>query len=376
MELKAENFLKVLKMSEKIKSRKLDHLTISLTKKVESNKPPGFNDVTLIHNALPEINKNEIDLSINLFGCRLNAPLIIEPMTGGTFKAIKINASLAEAAEKLKIGIGVGSQRAALEDPSLKKTYTIVREKASTTLVLANIGCSQILGEEGIEKAKEAVEMINANALTIHLNSLQESIQPEGETKFKGVLNAISQVIKKLNVPVIIKETGAGISMEVAKKLENIGVKFVDIAGLGGTSWASVEYYRAKANSNKILEALGKTFWDWGIPTVASLIEVKSSTKIKVIASGGIRTGLDAAKSIALGAEAVGLALPLLKHAIKGVKQTMQFLKIIIEELKTAMFLTGSKNLIELKNVPVVISGETAIWLFERGINLNNFYKA
>jgi len=376
MELKAENFLKVLKMSEKIKARKLDHLTISLTKKVESNKPPGFNDVTLIHNALPEINKNEIDLSINLFGCRLNAPLIIEPMTGGTFKAIKINASLAEAAEKLKIGIGVGSQRAALEDPSLKKTYTIVREKASTTLVLANIGCSQILGEEGIEKAREAVEMINANALTIHLNSLQESIQPEGETKFKGVLNAISQVIKKLNVPVIIKETGAGISMEVAKKLENIGVKFVDIAGLGGTSWASVEYYRAKANSNKILEALGKTFWDWGIPTVASLIEVKSSTKIKVIASGGIRTGLDAAKSIALGAEAVGLALPLLKHAIKGVKQTMQFLKIIIEELKTAMFLTGSKNLIELKNVPVVISGETAIWLFERGINLNNFYKA
>jgi isopentenyl-diphosphate delta-isomerase len=376
MELKAENFLKVLKMSEKIKARKLDHLTISLTKKVESNKPPGFNDVTLIHNALPEINKNEIDLSINLFGCKLNAPLIIEPMTGGTFKAIKINASLAEAAEKLKIGIGVGSQRAALEDPSLKKTYTIVREKASTTLVLANIGCSQILGEEGIEKAREAVEMINANALTIHLNSLQESIQPEGETKFKGVLNAISQVIKKLNVPVIIKETGAGISMEVAKKLENIGVKFVDIAGLGGTSWASVEYYRAKANSNKILEALGKTFWDWGIPTVASLIEVKSSTKIKVIASGGIRTGLDAAKSIALGAEAVGLALPLLKHAIKGVKQTMQFLKIIIEELKTAMFLTGSKNLIELKNVPVVISGETAIWLFERGINLNNFYKA
>jgi len=363
-------------MSEKIKARKLDHLTISLTKKVESNKPPGFNDVTLIHNALPEINKNEIDLSINLFDCKLNAPLIIEPMTGGTFKAIKINASLAEAAEKLKIGIGVGSQRAALEDPSLRKTYTIVREKAPTTLILANIGCSQILGEEGIEKAKEAVEMINANALTIHLNSLQESIQSEGETKFKGVLNAISQVIKKLNVPVIIKETGAGISMEVARKLENIGVKFIDIAGLGGTSWASVEYYRAKANSNKILEALGKTFWDWGIPTVASLIEVKSSTKIKVIASGGIRTGLDAAKSIALGAEAVGLALPLLKQAIKGVKQTMQFLKIIIEELKTAMFLTGSKNLIELKNVPVVISGETAIWLFERGINPNNFYKA
>jgi isopentenyl-diphosphate delta-isomerase len=360
-------------MNEKIKSRKLDHLMIGLTKKVESHKPSGFNDVTLIHNALPEINKEEIDSSINLFGCNLNAPLIIEPMTGGAFKAIKINASLAEAAEKLKIGIGVGSQRAALENPSLKKTYTIVREKASTTLVLANIGCSQILGEEGVEKAKEAIEMINANALTIHLNPLQESIQPEGETRFKGVLNSISQVIKKLNVPVVIKETGAGISMEVAKKLESVGVEFVDIAGLGGTSWASVEYYRAKLRSNKTLEALGKTFWDWGIPTVASLIEVKSNTKIKVIASGGVRTGLDIAKSIALGAEAAGLALPLLKQAVKGVKQTMQFLETIIEELKTAMFLTGSKNLNELKNAPIIISGKTSIWLSKRCINLNSY---
>ncbi|MEM3606752.1 MAG: type 2 isopentenyl-diphosphate Delta-isomerase, partial [Candidatus Bathyarchaeia archaeon] len=306
-------------------------------------------------------------------GCNLNAPLIVEPMTGGTLKAMKINASLAEAAEKLKLGIGVGSQRAALEDSSLKKTYTIVREKASTTLVLANIGCSQILGEKGLERAKEAVDMINANALTIHLNPLQESIQPEGETNFKGVLNAISQVIKELSVPVIIKETGAGISMEVAKKLESIGVKFIDVAGLGGTSWASVEYYRAKTNFNKTLEALGKTFWDWGIPTVASLIEVKSSTKIKVIASGGIRTGLDVAKSIALGAEAAGLALPLLKQAVKGVKHTIEFLKIIIEELKTAMFLTGSKNLNELRNAPVIISGETSEWLFRRGINLNSY---
>jgi len=361
-------------MAEKIKSRKLDHLIIGLTKNVESHKSSGFNDVTLIHNALPEINKEEIDLSINLFKCNLNAPLIIEPMTGGTFKAMKVNATLAEAAEKLKIGIGVGSQRAALEGPSLKKTYTIVREKAPTTLVLANIGCSQILGEEGIEKAKEAIEMINANALTIHLNPLQESIQPEGETRFKGVLNAISQLIRKLNVPIIVKETGAGISMEVAKKLENIGIEFVDVAGLGGTSWASVEYYRAKSSSNKTLEALGKTFWDWGIPTVASLIEVKSTTKIKVIASGGVRSGLDVAKSIALGAEAAGLALPLLKQAIKGAKQTIKFLEIIIEELKTAMFLTGSKNLNELKNTPVIISGETSTWLSKRGINLNSYF--
>jgi isopentenyl-diphosphate delta-isomerase len=360
-------------MTKEIKSRKLDHLIIGLTKRIESHKPSGFNDVTLIHNALPEINKEEIDLSTSLFECLLNAPLIIEPMTGGARKAIKINASLAEAAEKLRIGVGVGSQRAALEDSSLKETYTIVREKAPSTLVLANIGCSQILGAKGIQNAKKAVEMINANALTIHLNPLQESIQPEGETRFKGILNGISQVVKELNVPVVIKETGAGISMEVAKKLESVGVEFVDVAGLGGASWAGVEYYRAKASFNKTLEALGKTFWDWGIPTVASLIEVKSNTKLKAIASGGVRTGIDVAKSIALGAEAAGLALPLLKHAIKGAKQTIEFLEIIIEQLKTAMFLTGSRNLTELKKTPVVISGETLNWLSKRGINFNNY---
>jgi len=360
-------------MAEKIKARKLNHLMIALTKRVESDKSSGFNDVTLIHNALPEVNKEEIDASLSLFGCLLNAPLIIEPMTGGASKTIKINASLAEAAEKLKIGIGVGSQRAALKDSSLKKTYTIVREKASSTLVLANIGCSQILGDEGVQNAKEAVEMINANALTIHLNPLQESIQPEGETRFKGILNAISQVVKKLNVPVIVKETGAGISMEVAKKLESVGIEFVDVAGLGGTSWAGVEYYRAKASSNKTLESLGKTFWNWGIPTVASLIEVKSSTKLKAIASGGVRTGIDVAKSIALGAEAAGLALPLLKYAVKGAKHTIRFLQVIIEELKTAMFLTGSRNLAELKKAPVVISGETLNWLSKRGVKLNNY---
>lgn len=360
-------------MAGGVKGRKLDHLSIALAKEVEASVPPGFEDVTLVHNATPELDREDIDLSIKLLDHELRAPILIEPMTGGVPEAMKINASLAEAAEELGLGVGVGSQRAALKDPSLRKTYQIVREKAPTTLILANIGCSQILGSEGVENARRAIEMIDADALSIHLNPLQESIQPEGETKFKGVLEGIAQIVKEIETPVIVKETGAGISMEAARKLEGIGVQVVDVAGLGGTSWASVEYYRAKAASNKTLAMLGKTFWNWGIPTVASLIEVKASTKVKVIASGGVRTGLDAAKSIALGAEAVGLALPLLKPAARGPKMVIERLKIVIEELKTAMFLTGARNVEALKNVPVVISGKTSEWLSRRGINLNDY---
>ncbi|HID17104.1 TPA: type 2 isopentenyl-diphosphate Delta-isomerase [Candidatus Bathyarchaeota archaeon] len=360
-------------MAKGIEGRKLDHLSIALVRDIEASVSPGFDDVTLVHDATPELNREDVDLSIELLNHRLRAPILIEPMTGGVPEALKINASLAEAAEELGLGVGVGSQRAALKDPSLRKTYRIVREKAPTTLVLANIGCSQILGDEGIENAMKVIEMIDADALSIHLNPLQESIQPEGETKFRGVLKAITKITKEVKTPVIVKETGAGISIEAARKLEEADVQIIDVAGLGGTSWASVEYYRAKASSNKTLETLGKTFWNWGIPTVVSLIEVKAATKVKVIASGGVRTGLDAAKSIALGAEAVGLALPLLKPAARGPKMVIERLKIVLEELKTAMFLTGTRNVKALRKVPVIISGKTSEWLSRRGINLDEY---
>jgi len=355
--------------------RKLDHIEICLKEFVESKISSGFDDIFFVHKALPEINKQEIDFKLKFFSHELKAPIIIESMTGGTKEALKINSLLASLAEKFGLAMGVGSQRAAIENPKLAYTYKIVREKAPKSFILANIGCSQILNEDGVELAKIACEMIDANALIIHLNPLQESIQKEGETNFKGVLERINKIAHSLNLPVIVKETGAGISYEVAKALESSGVSGIDIAGLGGTSWAAVEYYRAKKAKDKVKECLGKTFWDWGIPTVISLIEVVNAVKIPVIASGGIRNGIHVAKSIALGAEASGIALPFLKLVNLGKKELENKLLTIIEELRLAMFLTGASNLDELKKVPLIITGKVKEWLLQRGFDLEAFIK-
>jgi len=349
-----------------VEERKLNHIDVCLKEDVESHKKAGFEDIHLIHSALPEIDRSEVDTYSELFGHRLPVPILIESMTGGTKEAAKINATLAEAAEKYGLAMGVGSQRAAIEDSSLVYTYRIAREKAPTAMLFANIGCAQ-LDSYGAGEIGRMLEMIDANALFIHLNPLQECVQPEGETKFRGVLSRISEVIKKTNVPVVVKETGAGISAEVARKLERVGVKGVDLSGVGGTSWAAVESFRAKAAKDRLHQKLGETFWDWGIPTAVSLVEVAKSTKLKVIASGGVRSGIDAAKAIALGASAVGLALPLLRFAVAGKEVLEENILTIIESLKTAMFLTGSKNLVELRKTPVVVTGETLDWLRQRG---------
>ncbi len=284
-----------------------------------------------------------------------------------------INRNLAEAAEKLEIAISIGSQRAALEDPKLQYTYKVVRDSAPNTIVLANIGCAQLLDSDPVEVAEAVIDMISADGLTIHLNSLQESIQPEGDIDFRGVLDNIEVLTKKLKVPIIVKETGAGISREAALKLEKSKVNIVDIAGVGGTTWSGVEYYRALSIGDSIRAHLGKCFWGWGIPTVVSLIEILKFTSMKAIASGGIRSGLDIAKSIALGAEAGGLALPLLKVAIKSKKAVLEYLDTIIKELKLAMFLTGSEDIASLKGKNLVITGKTADWLSKRGIDVGSY---
>ena len=279
----------------------------------------------------------------------------------------KINAVLASMVEEAGIGMGLGSQRAALEDPSLGETYTVVREKAPTAFLMANIGCTQLLSEMGVEYARRVVEMVDADALSIHLNPLQEAIQPEGDTRFSGVLKRIGEVVKEVKVPVIVKETGAGIASEDAKRLVEAGVSCIDVAGAGGTSWAAVEHYRAESNKDDVRARLGKTFWDWGIPTAICLIEVEQSVEIPVVASGGIRTGIDGAKAIALGADLVGMALPFLRSAVEGeVKKT---LNIFLEELKNVMFLVGARSLEELHSAPIVITGKTKEWLNERGFD-------
>ena len=344
-----------------ISDRKLEHLLICENYDVSfKNKTNGFEDIELIHNVLPEIDKQEIDLSTSTFGKKLDSPLFITAITGGHPAAKEINKQLAIAAENNNIALGVGSQRAACEHPELEDTYTVVRENAPNCLLVGNIGAPQL------NLAEKAVEILDADILTIHLNPLQESIQPEGDLDARGYLDLISQITNSVNIPIIAKETGCGISAESAEALVEAGVDFIDIEGAGGTSWAAVETYRAEDRY------LGEIFWDWGIPTAVSTAEVTNAIDVPVISSGGIRSGLEAAKAIALGADAVGMALPFLKNSTSQ-EQLNKFISRFNESLRIAMFLVGASNIDELKESKLVIRGKTREWLNERGINTKNY---
>lgn len=338
-----------------ISDRKLEHLHLCKDCDVEYNKKTGFEDIELVHKALPEVNMEDIDISIDFLGKKLDSPFIISAITGGHPAALSINRELAKTANAMNIGMGVGSQRAAIEHEELVFTYTVVRDEAPKAFLIGNIGCQQI------ELAEQSVDMIDADALAVHLNPLQEAIQPDGDVTAKGHIEAVAEISSSLKIPVIAKETGAGIRAEDAVKLEKAGVSAIDVAGSGGTSWAAVETYRALDRN------LGDIFWDWGIPTAASTAEVCQSVKIPVISSGGIRSGLDAAKAIALGASAVGVALPLLKEAYAGHEAVIKKVNQFNMELRVAMFLVGASNIAELKKSDLIIKGDTKEWLTERG---------
>jgi len=354
-----------------ISHRKIDHIKICSTKKVESERPTGFEDVHLIHQSIPEMNIEEVDTSCTFMGHRLMLPLVIEAMTGGASPAEKINRRLAEAAQALKVAMGVGSQRIALENPAFEASFRVVRESAPDAFLIANIGAPQLAMGYGPDEAKKAVEMITADALAIHVNITQECVQPEGEPMAKGVMSKIREIVKELHVPVIVKETGAGISAESAGKLEGLGVSGIDVAGVGGTDWAKVESYRRSSRKR----ASSDVFLGWGIPTAASLVEVTQSTKLTAIASGGIRDGLQIAKSIALGASAAGLARPLLTPAMESHGAVEKVIRAIHRELRTAMFLTGSKTIRDLQCAPLVIAGYTYHWLGQRGFDTTRYAK-
>lgn len=352
-------------MAEKTEKRKAEHIRICLEQKAQARKATaGFEDIQLVHRALPEVDRKKISLSTSFLGKKFSAPLIVGAMTGGTEEATKINASIAEAVEKLHLGMGVGSQRAAIEDKKLEKTYAIARKKAPSAFLIANIGGVQLVHGYGLKEVKKVVEMIDADAVAVHLNALQEAVQPEGQTNFKGVLAKIGEIAGELDKPVIVKETGCGVSAEDAKALEAAGVKAIDVGGVGGTSFAAVEYYRSTNQNN-----MGEIFWDWGIPTAVSLIETTQSVNIPVIASGGVRSGLDIAKSLALNASLASISQPVLETAVKGAKETEELLSRLIYELRNAMFLVGAENLESLAKVPVVVTGKTAEWLNIRGFD-------
>jgi len=355
-------------MTNETEKRKASHLRVCLDKDVQAQcVHPGFRDLTLIHRALPEINRNDVDLSTVFLKKRMRAPLVISAMTGGAREAEKINITLAEVAERMGLAMGVGSQRAAIEDKSLVRTFRVVRDSAPSIPLMANLGAPQLGAGWGIKEALEAVDMIEADGLAIHLNPLQEALQPEGEPRYRGVLEKIREIKEALGVPLIVKETGAGVSSEDAKRLEDAGVNVLDVAGAGGTSWAAVEHYRAKDLGEDAGIRLCKTFWDWGIPSAASIAECAWSSSLPLIASGGIRSGLDAAKAIALGADLVGVALPFLKAAAKGRRELQWEVEMILNELSCAMFLTGARDLEELGQVPIVATGFLADWFFSRG---------
>jgi isopentenyl-diphosphate delta-isomerase len=344
-----------------IKQRKKDGIEIPLRNNVQARATSTYLEyVRLVHNALPEIDYDEIDTSTEFLGRRFAAPIIIDSMTGGTDEAIAINGRLGELADKYGFGMGLGSQRAGLKSEELAATYSVARKNGPNAFLIANIGGAQLAKGLSIDEARTIVKMIRANALVIHLNPLQELIQPEGEPRYRGVLDKISDLAKIIDVPVIVKEVGAGISREVAAKLETAGVSAINVAGSGGTSWAGVEKLRADFSKDHLKSRLGEMFWDWGIPTASSLLEVRKAVRLPIVASGGLRNGLEAAKCIALGASMAAMAFPFLRAAAESRESAFAFADMLLSELKSTMFLVGAGNIPALTSSRYILTGPLA----------------
>ncbi len=349
---------------QEVIKRKEEGIDVVLTKNVQAREGSTLLEcVHLVHNALPELDMSEIDTSVSLLGHKLKAPIIVDSMTGGAPIAEKVNGILASVAEEMGFGMGVGSQRAGLLSEEMARTYSVTRTNAPSIFLFANIGGAQLAKGFSLEDAKKLVDMIKADALAIHLNPLQEIIQPEGEHNFRGVLAKIREFSKGLGVPVMVKEVGAGISKETAVRLEMAGAKAINVSGSGGTSWAAVERHRAESRSMEEKVSLGEVFWDWGIPTAAALVEVKRAVHLPVIASGGIRNGLEVAKCLSLGADACGLASPMLKSAMDGRESLKAFVGDLVLQLRTALLVTGSDSIQSLRNVRKVITPPLSYWV-------------
>ncbi len=335
--------------------RKDEHLRINLEENVSSALTAGFEKYHFIHNALPEIDLHNVDLKSTFLGRSLSAPLLISSMTGGTERASRINQSLAKAAQHFGIAIGVGSQRVALEDSDAAESFKI-RKYCPDSLVLANLGAVQLNYGLSTDHCRQAVEMIEADALILHLNPLQEALQPEGDTKFSGLLSKIEMVCKQVTVPVIVKEVGWGIDASLAARLAQVGVSAVDVAGAGGTSWSQVEMHRL---TDPVLIKTAGAFNGWGLPTADCLAEIsRELPHLPLIASGGLKDGIDAAKSIALGARLAGFAGLFIRAASASNEALELEISAIIQQLRTAMFAIGACNLNALRHTPRLVRTE------------------
>ncbi len=329
-----------------IDERKADHIRINLDEDVGSGITTGLEKYRFTHEALPEISLADVDLSLTLFGKKLRAPILISSMTGGTEEAGEINARLAEAAQETGIAMGLGSQRAAIESPIQTPTFSIARKVAPDAMLFANLGAVQLNYGYGIDECRRSVDMIEADALILHLNPLQEAVQAGGDTNFAGLAKKIEEVCKNLEVPVIAKEVGWGISERTAKLLADCGVDAIDVAGAGGTSWSQVEMHRAP---DEFTRELAATFVDWGINTADSILNVKKvAPEMTIFASGGLKNGLDIAKSIALGATLGGMTSPFLKVAVVSTEKVVDAMELVKRQIQVAMFAAGIDGLGEL----------------------------
>jgi isopentenyl-diphosphate delta-isomerase len=333
--------------SAQTQNRKADHIRICLEDNVQSPViTTGLEKYRFTHTCLPEIDGKDIDVSTTFLGKHLHAPLLISSMTGGTEQAGIINRRLAEVAQEYKLAMGVGSVRVAVEKPQVANTFA-VRKYAPDILLFANLGAVQLNYDYGIDECLRIIDLVEADALILHINPLQEFIQPRGDTNFHGLLDKISNLCNNLPVPVIAKEVGNGISATMAEKLIAVGVQAIDVAGAGGTSWAMVESERAET---VLQRRLGQTFGDWGIPTADCIASIREhDPNVPLIASGGLRNGLDVAKAIALGADIAGLAMPFLKAAAVSEAAVVELTEVLIAEITTVLFCTANTNLYKLK---------------------------
>lgn len=358
---------------EQIRRRKKEGIDIPLSREVQGRENSTLlEDVFLFHSALPELDYEKVDLSTTFLNKKFSAPIVIDSMTGGTDEALIINKRLGAVAERYGLGMGLGSQRAGLKSEKLVESYSVARSVAPNAFLIANIGGAQLA--EGLTKGDviRIIKMIDANALTIHLNPLQELIQPEGEPRFSGILEKIADLIHEVDIPVIVKEVGSGISDEIATNLEHVGVRSINVAGAGGTSWAGIEKIRADNAKDPIKSELGKLFWDWGIPTALSIIMVFNAVKIPIIASGGLRNGMEIAKSLVLGASMSAMAFPFLKKASESEESLENFTQLILAQLKSTMFLVGSTNIRSLRNTRYILKDNLASMLNDYELRRNS----
>ncbi len=358
-------------MTDEVKQRKIEHVSVALGQDISVAQRANWNDIQFVHQAMPEVDLDEIDTSVIFLGHTLRYPIFISSLTGGHPDVTSINRNLARAAEHYGLALGVGSQRAGIVNPAVTSSYAITREYAPNIFLIANIGAPQLIEQSRhaaftIEQAERAIDMIGANALAVHLNSLQEAAQPEGDRRAVGEAAALKVLTSKVNVPVIAKETGAGVCREQALLLRSCGATAIDVGGAGGSSMPAMEAARSEARGDARTRNIGLLYRDWGIATPVSIVE-SSVAGLPLIATGGVRNGLDMARALALGATLAGMGFPFLKAASQSYEAVCELLETVVAELKVAMQLSGAATIGQLQQADLVVTGETRNWLAVRG---------